>query len=472
MDYHSIQTCYGQFNHKLLGLTIDFYGKYSDNWRTFKKIYGTQKTDISKDFIHYLNSNEKDKAFQLLSVGTIIEHEIRHFHDFLLCPSWGHIIRLQTIAAFNGLQVILRIPEGTVPVPYPLWLSNKNNKTYKINEPFSQISEDMNDIFEQTVKAYDNIANRLNWSINNTLHLHSLAEASAMTSQYQSVYQTFGQEHTEFYINSVLNKNHDNYSLIYKMINSLYADKGQMVFSSIINAMVVWSLMGEYWLDKLNDHPVARIVNLLTLIKQDDIDFTQYNTRDLFSFWSEKFKLPMIDVNIKKNIDANDRLLINLHNAYNELPGEGDSGKELFKIVINNFTQYAEANKYMSNEFINNMEQYVHPDLYLENLERWVNPVMRVTFSNGGVQNNNDSSKIFKKIIRTVTHEDQELITEAILNYDIGNDMLNIETCESAFIINNFTDLFLNQYIRRDTKDIEHARQFAKNMGWSPYEIF
>jgi hypothetical protein len=54
------------------------------------------------------------------------EHEIRHFHDFLLSPAGSSLMALQVEAAFNGLQAIQRVirrPERYLPVPIARWMS-------------------------------------------------------------------------------------------------------------------------------------------------------------------------------------------------------------------------------------------------------------------------------------------------------------------------------------------------------------
>jgi hypothetical protein len=63
----------------------------------------------------------------LTTIGMISapEHEVRHFHDFLLSPAGAGMMALQIEACWNGMQAISlmrQLPQRAVPVPVARWL--------------------------------------------------------------------------------------------------------------------------------------------------------------------------------------------------------------------------------------------------------------------------------------------------------------------------------------------------------------
>src|SRR5262249_2557601 len=69
-----------------------------------------------------------DEKFALMAEMTVLEHELRHFHDFLLSPYGQMLFRWKLQAWFNGFQalvLLLRAADQSgancLPIPVARW---------------------------------------------------------------------------------------------------------------------------------------------------------------------------------------------------------------------------------------------------------------------------------------------------------------------------------------------------------------
>jgi hypothetical protein len=121
MNTEIIQDDYGGFDSTFVGLTLRFWPK---SWDLFLRFHAKDRDP--EEVIRIGNSalnKGADEAFDTFSMGTVMMHELRHFHDFILSPYGNHLFRLRLLAAVNGVQVIggLRAKNPVIPVPLPKW---------------------------------------------------------------------------------------------------------------------------------------------------------------------------------------------------------------------------------------------------------------------------------------------------------------------------------------------------------------
>src|SRR5687768_6984442 len=118
MSTPEIQADYGGFDPKFLGVTVRFEGSRPWNWHTFMMVHSSEPDKVLAEANAALAKGTAE-AFDHVSVGTVLNHELRHFHDFLLSPIGNRIFRLRLMALINGVfaLAISTDQEAYLPVP-------------------------------------------------------------------------------------------------------------------------------------------------------------------------------------------------------------------------------------------------------------------------------------------------------------------------------------------------------------------
>jgi hypothetical protein len=110
----------GRFDPKFLGVAIR--AKRAADVQSFRLSNHNEQPNIS-----ILAALNDDAVVSDLSRLTVLEHEIRHFHDSLLYPMGQHAIRARIFASFNGFEtgiilIRLRGEANVLAVPLRDWL--------------------------------------------------------------------------------------------------------------------------------------------------------------------------------------------------------------------------------------------------------------------------------------------------------------------------------------------------------------
>jgi hypothetical protein len=111
----NIQLDYGGFDPAFIGVTLRFSSARA--WNTFDTF---RKTDAPL----HVGGLTRDEAFEAISTTTVISHEVRHFHDFLLTPYSARIFKLRIEALVNALQTVTQLFQhdaNCIPTPISTW---------------------------------------------------------------------------------------------------------------------------------------------------------------------------------------------------------------------------------------------------------------------------------------------------------------------------------------------------------------
>lgn len=116
-----IQEDFGGFNTRFLGVKFNF----SDE-------------GLFQYYLKYLKEEKLPSSTELneIAIKSVMEHEIRHYHDFLLSPYCSALFRLRLQGMINGIQSIdfLKNMSGSViPLPMTQWarLNDHSRSIYK-----------------------------------------------------------------------------------------------------------------------------------------------------------------------------------------------------------------------------------------------------------------------------------------------------------------------------------------------------
>jgi hypothetical protein len=197
--------------------------------------------------------------FNCFSIVSIMAHEIRHYHDFLISPHSARIFRLRILILLNVLQIIpsfLRSGGNCVPVPITEWceledearlafisrlkkrpdgkpwkpislphFSVKSTTSFKDN--YTQIEEKdglIENLIIAAAKHLDSIR-ALSRSHASTLSEDfqpaDVYELSALLVQTQEVAKVYGESEAVEFLNHIIGRGRNRYSNVLQAIGTL-----------------------------------------------------------------------------------------------------------------------------------------------------------------------------------------------------------------------------------------------------------
>ncbi len=406
----SIQLDYGGFDPSFIGATIRF-SKLSawDTWQRFN----ANTVPLSLDHLM------PEQRFEALSTVSVLPHEIRHFHDFLLTPYSAHIFQQRVLALAHVLQMLFPFKfaedANCLPVPISMWCRLTENKRKQVlamfqsgmsemllrpvNFPYIEedisITSKMKGILPLSQETFDEFvlrsifySEKIDQFTHNPQTVHGkfslqpwqVFELSGLLVQLQNIWHMYGADDCNIFKEHIMLANKSAYA---KMLNLAFVmcEKTHLPLDSAASAVVIWSLLGSYDVDVWNACPSYRFIRLWDLVCKEGFPESLDDLEKVFNNWSCKLGLSTVDNglastqkafhglcnSIEKYLDISD---LALPIKYREL---------LFRFV----NCVAKASDHMIEQFKNDPRAYVFPRLYDNNAERFVNPILKIVFEGG-----------------------------------------------------------------------------------------
>jgi hypothetical protein len=105
-----VQEDFGGFNPRFLGVTL--------------KVESPEAFRVLHEFMVTEELPDGEPSLTEVALRSVLEHEVRHYHDFLISSYGGLLFRSRLTAAINAAAVlgcIRKLPGGFVPVPIGAW---------------------------------------------------------------------------------------------------------------------------------------------------------------------------------------------------------------------------------------------------------------------------------------------------------------------------------------------------------------
>jgi hypothetical protein len=401
-----IQTDFGLFDPKFIGATIRIDTPAS--WEIFKNINNISWNDI-KD-------KPQDEIFQILSVISVIDHEIRHFYDFLLSPYCNKIFKLKANILGNGLQLMLPLStlndnSNCIPVPITKWLRLDDTSRNEIIKEWNQwgsiqsawnpikiptisknikLSTVFTEDFKKTVKSELPIDlltaiveqyELLEELINNTnnfeekiqIHTFDILELSAILIQIQSIYISFGDEAAQLFMDNLISQWNKPFIKIFIALNNLLSNESFLLQSRMLSAIITWSLLGSIDLDGWDADPVIRLSKLLKHIQKCiDVNISNIDLIELFEEWNDNIGATSLRHTMSDLINKNELYVSKLEEKCKK--ADIIYSKEILEYIRN----YKDASNHIINLFLAAPDKYVYPDLHLDNIVNFVNTPIKI----------------------------------------------------------------------------------------------
>jgi len=487
----AIQLDYGEFDARFLGVNVRFHAAHPSTWTLFDEI-GTEKRDPQKVFEagRAALKESPERAFEVFSVGTVLTHEVRHFHDFILSPYGNALFRLRLTILLNGFQALLPLLGGrkTIPVPLPAWLAKGDAEKARLAEQWAglmggqtvepfDLSDDEARLIDQTRDTYSRIKDFLfnprTVSGSVSFQPYHLWEASAFITQVQNVYSVFGTEAVEAFTNFILNHPAAQpYSIVFRLLYELWQEAGVAFDAEVGSAVAAWCLLGDFVNDGWAACPTVRFARLYELLRKEGPP-PRGDVGELFRAWTERLSYSPVETAIERNNASTQRFIDHLEQNAGNYP---DFMAHHVSHLLWALKSLARANAHASRLFLSNPKGYVNPYDYVQNYEAWPSAPAVATFVGGGILIPKQRMEALQEqgiiIHNGKTYgEDQVIVFKVLFPKNVGGvHLIDAELALGLSDLLTMSDFFFSEYYRADD-EFDLVRVSLREAGLTALEI-
>lgn len=397
----NIQLDFGGFDPSFIGVSVRFGNARSFD---FYKAYTKSASPLP------VSQMGHDERFEALSIASVLSHEIRHFHDFLLTPYSARVFALRIrmlIYLLQALPEIVKDGPNCVPVPFATWCGlDEAEREAQLawlppradgerwrpvqlprivkgmpadNGPMAQALAKVLTLREEIRELAYNPAGQGKDASIQPWHIFELP---AVFVQMSELWHTYGAEETNFYFKYLNDAGPNPYSTMLRRTHKLWDDKGRLMDLNVANAMATWCLLGSYKKDEWKACPTERYDRLCLHLSEVGVPEWGGDASALFNQWSMALDLSTVHDGIKEARD-------NFHATHVAIKAKagslaqtvvGASGTEFLQRVTR---AVGSASDHMMQSFESEPNAYVSPHRYLKSVDRYVNPLYRKVYAGG-----------------------------------------------------------------------------------------
>lgn len=494
----AIQLDFGGFDPAFLGVTLTFRTRTA--WDTYQQFVASE-SPVS------FASLPDPSRFEALSITSVISHEVRHFHDFLLSPYSIRVFRLRVQELLNVFQMLPQLlgdMSNSVPVPLPTWCrldegrrserlarlpSRGDGQAWKpVPLPHFR-EEDIPEILKSSSVDNDDPKRLLLAGVqfreplrqltynprtvrgNQSFQPWQVFELSGLLVQLQELWQTQGSDQTQFFVNELQKFPNNPYSKMLNVAFAMWGSGHDLLDSKLTSAAVTWSLLGSYRRDGWNACPTERFARIWQLIAEKGVRKRDGDVSDLFEEWSSATDLSHVEDGLREA----EELITELgHKLRKLLPRGTDTfaGKNLAEPLINVVQAVERSCRHMADQFRRNPWSYVSPEAYVNSGHTFVNPLLRFSFEESGLRLTTDRHALEKQVLWAKQDEAGEIIFSMIRPFDLSPfnffDSQDVQYVLFAFGLVDF--LFADR--ARTRSDVERSgRTFFRDSHVVPFDL-
>lgn len=468
-----VQQHYGDFDSKFLGVSLHFENR--ENFELFTRLCGeTQDIEFVKKMGQNSLSVEFDNALEIYSLSTVLLHELRHFHDFILTPYGNYIFSRKIYQALYGPQSINAITNQykKIIVPFSRWKDLQLNEIEELNEFYRNPQDDNlyelmkldsigNLLYEKCQDTYDKI-NDLIFNPNTKdlkyeLQPYHFFEASAIISQIQGVFYTFGELQANIFMSQIINtEKFTSYNIVIKLLYRL-TDSIDLRF---ISAIVTWCLLGNYYREKWAACPVQRFANLYLYLQRVGLPSDPVSIEELYDEWSIEFGFSKYKQSFDDCTNNMNSLLIKFKEAVET--------KENYKYLAETIKYFSQMQQHMQKVFLEEPSNYIYPDKYVELdiAEKFVAAPIKTNLHGFALNYREEFDDKFYYIHAAKINDLGEKSVLSFFNkgYSIGKQIITIENAMDLYNRLSLTDFCYSKF-RNNEIEYSIAREVLKQQG-------
>lgn len=494
----AIQQDFGGFDPIFPGVTISF--SRSEAW---------QKVDsyIADSTSPPLVGSDEEK-FELLSLISVLSHELRHFHDSLLSPYAIRVLRLRFHALLGIVQIlpdIVKDGPNCIGVPISAWCALDEDARAKYIEnlgtpqlsskwipvPLPYLSserpstsgatahspEAVAAIISAAVARRDQISELTNRATRDgpySVQPWQIFELSALLVQIEEIRSAYGADAVDLFLKSLLALSPNPYAEILQITDAVWRKLNWSYSAPFAMASVVWSLFGSYEKDQWNACPAERYMRLLNHFLErgvnEDLDPTE-SWFDVFNRWSAALKLSTV----QEGLDEARQNLIRISEAAKNIT-DATKMDDLLKPILQGLAAIGRAHLHNAIEFQNDPGAYISPARYLKS-PTLVDPVLRVVFREGALQIPKTKSELDRE--GKYLHwgiEDNGGVRAFSMSFPFKFSSIPSMKTELAFELFDLfglVDFVFENSPTRSRDDVKRpGQEFFRQLQLTPFEVF
>lgn len=223
---------------------------------------------LSQTEIEMFAQSDSPHLFSLVSLATTLDHEMRHFHDFMLSPLGSSILAARLSIAMNSMQVFGRLTEArdlnSLPLPLTRWVemsaNDQDNYLNSISKFLARSGVNCHltgpklssgDLMFRALTAAGDAMKRITSFLTSRFSmadvidvgLVDVAEASALAVQAQAIWTVFGEAALNVFLAGLQAVPDTTYSRMANVLVGLCVH--QNMPWDAIGTLTTWSLMGQ-----------------------------------------------------------------------------------------------------------------------------------------------------------------------------------------------------------------------------------
>lgn len=367
---------FGEFSLRSIGVTINVPDAVAERYADLvKSLFATSQDEdgaasLKSYFAKLQSANER---FIAKTYSTVMDHERRHFHDFLGTPFGATIMRDMMLAArYFPVALNQLLGENVIALPLQSWsgLSPQLHEIYQKQFAPALFNQQPPRTMDRLTQAVINILNRVQASFTAA---QPILEASALCIQIEQIEELYGYEEAVSFAETI-NKmdNAGAYTKMWTLFNNVTNEiDPEYNFSPMVaNAILLYGLCGNSDGEEATT-PNRRIEMVLGYLLHAREIATDDNIWDILNHCSSVFQIPTIEESLAKSVADSKEFVQALRHL-----GEKDSAT--LKIDVSNkelydcYEAWITAHEYMAKKIGEDPAGYCEPVTYLKQLENWV----------------------------------------------------------------------------------------------------
>lgn len=440
---------------------------------------GEEKEALGRDFI----AQDPENAVANLALASAVEHERRHFHDWLLSPYTAAItaIRAEVFMNYGVLRHALRTGGTTViPVPLPRWLRKSGAEQQALLEMWqSLLGEDcqirlpdftqpgLAEAIAGISKRYRSIGVLFEPVAGTDVDAASLFEASALLIQTQAIHDLFGETASNLFMQAMAQLGpRSRYGLFINIMNGLRRPN-EILENNTLSAIATWCLLGNTTADSANAHPLVRLNHAVRCVDAQGFARLDLPTAEILDTLDRSSgAMPYCDV-LQHSIELGESCVRAIH----EMATDAGSGSNFFLGIAQAQEFLHECHAYMARLFVEDPDGYCQPVAYLDrSLEKLPEPPLRETY---GKPFFSVKPSMLERFDRATLFEDESTAEEAFLRQTIvqlPKGVVNLQLADNWQYLCGLVDTVFAEY-NRDQPEIDAERAAAKKKGIRYLEV-
>lgn len=499
------QTDFGGFDPSFIGISVRF-----PNDKSWTKFYNS----ISKGLlINWQDMDDADK-FETIAITTILPHEVKHFHDFLISGHGARLFRFKVMWLINAWQTIhfiTKLNGNMIPVPITKWCRmNKTQRSdflnslpknntgedwkpvdlpYIVNDDVTNIarqrgvkSVQINDIKDIDLKEFIAAVflnsyeiEKLYGSSNamNPFEPWQILELSGILVHLQYIANEYGIDISNFFLNKLSEMPTSPYTETITATRLYFAQLGSELNIPVLSSIATWSLLGNYNTEDYDKaHPSLRFVHALEYIKNKGLNKLS-NIHNILSEFSEKTERCGVNDGLNFTLDLYSDIQERLTDLIDQeiwvIPDD-----EFLSLVKRVCKSILTGSRFMIEYFKRNPVNYFEPYHYIKSRKNQISPTVRFECQGIGLHYRNQPSGLIPITALSLPEYEKPVN----LSFSPGNwGFSEHRLTDPNDIVSFYKYISICEYVysekNRFSVDVQMSGQkLFKDIGFEPIEVF